>query len=122
MLVMAMFAAHLPVAMPNQVVNVFIATFALCLVTTGWTTVRRQDGGAGIPERIALLVALVLCAPIAVLTLQLASGLPPLLKSAVPFRGPVLIAIYGFTTVLAIAAFADAEWFSPAVFPEIHRR
>ena len=30
-------------------------------------------------------------------------------KSAVPFKGPVLIAIYGFTSVLAIAAIGDAK-------------
>jgi hypothetical protein len=32
-----------------------------------------------------------------------------LLKSAVPFEGPVLIAIYGFTLLLAIAAIGDAR-------------
>lgn len=30
-------------------------------------------------------------------------------KSAVPLKGPVLIAIYGFTLVLAIAALSDAK-------------
>jgi hypothetical protein len=39
----------------------------------------------------------------------LASGLPPLFKSTVPFQGPVLIAIYGFTAVLAIAVIGDAR-------------
>jgi hypothetical protein len=33
----------------------------------------------------------------------------PFFKSAVAFKGPVLIAIYSFTTVLAIAAIADAK-------------
>jgi len=109
MLVMAAFAAWLAVAMPNQLVNVFIATFTLYLVTTAWMTARRTEGSTGFPERIALIIALVLCAPFAILSFQLATGLTPLFKSAVPFRGPVLIAIYSFTTVLAIAAIGDAK-------------
>ena len=109
MLVMAMFAAYLAVVMPNQLVNVFIATFTLYLVTTAWMTVRRKEGSIGFPEWIALLVALILCAPFAILSFQLATGLTPLFKSAVAFKGPVLIAIYSFTTVLAIAAISDAK-------------
>jgi hypothetical protein len=35
--------------------------------------------------------------------------LAPLFRSAVPFKGPVLIAIYRFTSVLAIAAMGDAK-------------
>ena len=109
MLVMAMFAAYLAVVMPDQLVNVFIATFTLYLVTTAWMTVRRKEGSIGLPERIAFLVGLILCAPFAILSFQLATGLAPLFKSAVAFKGPVLIAIYGFTTVLAIAAISDAK-------------
>ena len=109
MLVMAMFAAYLAVVMPDQLVNVFIAAFTLYLVTTAWMTARRKEGSIGLPERIAFLVGLILCAPFAILSFQLATGLAPLFKSAVAFKGPVLIAIYGFTTVLAIAAISDAK-------------
>jgi hypothetical protein len=72
-------------------------------------TVRRREGASGFFEMWALLVALCLCAPFAILTMQLAVGLPPLFVSAVPFKGPVLIAIYAFTTVLALAAIGDAS-------------
>ncbi|MBI3677802.1 MAG: hypothetical protein HY243_14430 [Proteobacteria bacterium] len=109
MLVMATFAAWLAVVVPDQIVNVFIATFTVYLVATAWLTVRRKEGTIGFAERIALVVALILWAPFAILAFQLATGLPPLFKSAVPFKGPVLIALYGFTTVLAIAALADAK-------------
>lgn len=54
-------------------------------------------------------MALCLCVPFAILTFQLATGLPPLFTSAVPFKGPVLIAIYAFTTVLATAVIGDAR-------------
>jgi hypothetical protein len=109
MLVMATFACYLAVVMPGQIVNLFIGTFASYLVATAWLTVRRKEGTIGVGEKIALSVALVLCAPFAILTFQLATGLPPLFTSAVPFKGPVLIAIYGFTSVLAIAATSDAK-------------
>ncbi len=109
MLVMAVFAAWLAVTVPGQLVNLFIATFASYLVVTGWMTVRRKSGTAGLPETIALITAVVLCAPFAVLSFQLAAGLPPLFRSAVPFKGPVLVAIYAFTFVLASAAIADAS-------------
>ena len=109
MLVMATFAAYLAVAVPGQIVNLFIGTFAFYLVATGWLTVRRREGTIGHSEKIALCIALGLCAPFAILSFQLATGLPPLFKSAVPFKGPVLIAIYSFTSVLAIAAIGDAK-------------
>jgi len=109
MLVMAIFAAYLAVVMPDQIVNVFIAAFTTYLIATAWMTVRRKEGTSGVGEKIALAVAIVLCAPFAILAFQLATGLPPLFKSAVPFEGPVLIAIYAFTSVLAIAAIADAK-------------
>ncbi len=109
MLVMAMFAAYLAVAMPGQIVNLFIAIFAFYLVATAWMTVRRKERTVGLPEKIALFVAVVLCAPFAVLAFQLATGLPPFFRSAVPLRGPVLIALYGFTSVILIAAAADAK-------------
>ena len=109
MLVMAAFAAYLAVVIPNQLVNVFIATFTVYLVATAWMTVRRKDSAAGLSEKIALVVALILCAPFAILSFQLATGLPPLFNSAVPFKGPVLIAIYSFTAVLVIAVSGDAK-------------
>ena len=108
MVVMAAFAIWLGFAMPGQIVNVFIGTFTLYLVGTAWLTVRRKEGEAGAWERIALVVALILLAPFAILSFQLAAGLPTLFKSAVPFKGPVLIAVYGFTAVLVIAAASDA--------------
>ena len=109
MLVMAVFAIYLGFVMPGQLVNVFIGIFAFYLVATGWMTVRRKEGAIGLGEKIALIVAIILCAPFAILTFQLATGLPPFLKSTVAFEGPVLIAIYGFTSVLAIAAISDAK-------------
>lgn len=109
MLVMATFAAYLAVAVPDQLVNLFIGTFAFYLVGTAWMTVRRAEGTAGLIEEIALFVSLCLCAPFAILSFQLATGLTPLFNSAVPFKGPVLIAIYSFTTVLAIAMIGDAK-------------
>jgi hypothetical protein len=36
-------------------------------------------------------------------------GMTPSFKSTVPFEGPVLIAIYIFTSVLALAAIGDAR-------------
>jgi hypothetical protein len=107
MLVMATFAAYLAVAMPGQLVNLFIAIFTAYLLASAWMTVRRR--AAGLPERIALGVALVLCAPFAVLSFQLATGMKPYIKSATPFEGPVLIAVYSFTAVLAIAVVGDAR-------------
>lgn len=109
MVVMAIFAIYLGFAMPDQITNVFIGTFALYLVVTAWMTVRRAEGVSGFFERFSLFVALCLCAPFAILTFQLATGLPPLFTSAVPFKGPVLIAIYAFTTVLATAVIGDAR-------------
>jgi len=109
MLVTALFAIYLGFAVPDQITNVFIGTFALYLVTTGWMTVRRRQGASGWFEKWALLVALCLCAPFAILTFQLVFGLPPLFVSAVPFKGPVLIAIYAFTIVLGLAAVGDAR-------------
>ena len=109
MLVMAVFAVYLAVVRPGQLVNVFIGVFAFYLVATGWMTVKRKAGTTGLAEKIALTVSVVLCAPFAVLSFQLATGLPPFFKSAVPLEGPVLVAIYSFTTVIGIAALADAK-------------
>jgi hypothetical protein len=109
MLVMATFACVLAVAIPGQIVNLFIGTFVFYLVTTGWMTVHREEGRIGNSEKIALFVSVCLCAPFAILAFQLATGMAPLFETAVPFQGPVLIAIYSFTGVLAIAAIGDAR-------------
>ena len=109
MVVMAVFGCYLGFVMPDQRVNVFISIFALYLILTAWLAIRRNDGAIGLCEKIALLVGICLCAPFAILSFQLALGMTPLFKSAVPFKGPVLIALYGFTAVLAIAAIGDAR-------------
>jgi hypothetical protein len=109
MLVMVTFAGYLAVVVPGQTVNLFIGTLVFYLVTTAWMTVRRREGTSGLFEKIALVVALCLAAPFALLAFQLATGMAPLFKSAVPFEGPVLIAIYVFTSVLALAAIGDAK-------------
>jgi hypothetical protein len=93
--------------MPGQMVNLFIAAFTAYLVVTAWLTVRRR--APGLAEKVALAVALLLCAPFAVLSFQLATGMAPFFKSAVRFEGPVLIAIYSFTAVLAIAVVGDVR-------------
>jgi uncharacterized membrane protein len=109
MLVMAIFAAYLAIAIPNQLVNLFIAIFVLYLLGTAWLTVRRKAHTAGFSEKFALFIAVCLCAPFAILSFQLVMGMTPLFESAVPFKGPVLIAIYIFTTVLGLAAIGDAR-------------
>ncbi|HZL00718.1 MAG TPA: hypothetical protein VFC47_12545 [Caulobacteraceae bacterium] len=76
---------------------------------SAWMTVRRRPVAVGLPERIFLVTAVCLCAPFAILSFQLAAGLPPLFRSTVPLKGPVLIAIYSFTAVLAIAAISDVK-------------
>lgn len=109
MLTMAAFAAYLAVAVPDQLVNVFISAFTAYLVATAWMTVRRTGGGDGLLEKIALVIGIILCAPFAILSFQLATGMTPLFQSAVPFRGPVLVAIYVFTSILVLAVIGDAR-------------
>jgi len=109
MLVMAVFADYLAVAIPEQIPNLFIGTFTIYLVATGWMTVRRKEGLVGIPEKVALVVILCLCVPFAILSLQIATGLEPSFKSAVPIEGPVRVALYTFTFLVAMAAIGDAR-------------
>jgi hypothetical protein len=109
MVVMGIFAVFLGVVIPDQLVNVFIGTLAIYLVSTGWTTARRGAANSTGSDKIALLVSLCLLAPFAILAVQLATGMAPLMKSAVPFKGPVLIAVYVFTSVLALAVIGDAR-------------
>ena len=108
MLVMATFAIYLGFVRPDQLVNVFIGVFVFYLVATAWITIRRREGAIGVSERIGLVAALALCAPFMVLSFQLALGLPTFFNSALPLKGPVLLAIYLFTLVLAIATVSDA--------------
>jgi hypothetical protein len=108
MFLMAAFAIVLAIVIPHQLLNVFIGIFALYLVGTAWLTVRRKSGATGMLEKFALLVAVCLCAPFVILDFQVAAGLPPLINSAIPLRGPVLIALYSFTSILLIAAISDA--------------
>jgi len=109
MLVMAAFAAYLAVVEPGQIENLFGGSFAFYLVATAWLTVRRPDGAIGLPEKIAFAVVLCLFVPFAILSFQLATGMPLFFKSAVPIEGPVLIAMYVFTFVIAIAAVSDTK-------------
>lgn len=109
MLVMAGFADYLGLAIPDQTPNFLVGTFTIYLVTTAWMTVRRKEGTTGLAEKIAFAVILCLCLPFAALSFELAAGLPPFLKSAVPLQGPVLVAIHVFTFFFALAAFGDAR-------------
>jgi uncharacterized membrane protein len=109
MLLMALFALYLAVAIPGQFVNVLISIFALYFVGTAWLSVWRKQRSIGLPEKIAMAVSLCLCVPFLVLAIQLAVGATPMFKSAVPLKGPVLIAIDGFTVVLCLAAIGDAK-------------
>ncbi len=109
MLVMATAALYLAAVIPGQTVNLFIGTFALYLILTSWLTVRRREGAIGFAERAAMVVAFCLWAPFALLSFQLAAGMTPFFHSAVPLKGPVLIAIFVFTALLTIAAVFDAK-------------
>ncbi len=109
MLVMAVFAGVLAVVVPDQIVNLFIATFVLYLIGTSWLAVKRKAGTIGLAEKIAAAAAFCLWAPFAILAFQLAAGMTPLFKSAVPFKGPVLIAVYIFASLLGIAAISDVR-------------
>jgi len=109
MLVMAGFADYLAVAIPEQIPNLFIGTFTIYLVATAWMTVRRKEKSVGVAEKIALAVILCLGVPFAILSFQLATGLRPSFKSAVPLEGPVRVAIYSFTFLVAMAAVGDAR-------------
>ena len=108
MLVMAIFAIYLALVIPGQIVNLFIGTFAFYLVATAWLTARRKQRRVGAPEKLALAVVLCLLVPFGILSFYLLSGLPLPLKTAFPIKGPILIAMYSFTFVIAIAAVSDA--------------
>jgi hypothetical protein len=103
MLLMGTFAAYLAVVMPGQMVNLLGGVFTVYLVATGWMTVRRPAGAAGLTEKIGLAVILCLCAPFAWITWQVVSGGAP------QIQGPLLVATYSFALVLVIAAVCDAR-------------
>jgi uncharacterized membrane protein len=109
MLVMAAFADYLAVVMPDQIPNLFIGTFTIYLVATAWMTVRREERTIGFAEKIALVISLCLCLPFGLLSIDLALGLAPPFKSAMRLEGPVLIALYGFTLLIALAAIGDVR-------------
>jgi len=105
MLAMGAFAAYLALVIPNQLANVFGGAFAIYLVTTAWLAGHNHK--PGLWEALCLVLGLILLAPFAVLSFQLATGLAPLFQSATPFKGPVLIAMYSVTAVLAVAVLSD---------------
>jgi len=109
MVAMAIMADYLAVVRPGQLLNLVIGTFALYLITTAWLAVHRDEGSTGIVDKMAFAVILLLSIPFVVLSFQMATGLPPLFKSAVPIEGPVLIALYVFTLAFVLAAVGDAR-------------
>jgi hypothetical protein len=109
MLVMASFALYLAVVIPGQIPNLFGGTFAGYLVVTAWLTVWRKPGTIGFAEKVAFAVVLCLLLFFGVLSFFLVTGLPLPFKSATAIKGPVLIAMYSITLVLAIAAVSDVK-------------
>ena len=109
MLVMAGFADYLAVAIPDQIPNLLVGTFVIYLVATAWLAVRRKEGTIGCAEKMACAVILCLCLPLALLSFELAAGLRPFLRSAVPLEGPVRIALYSVTFLFALAAIGDVR-------------
>ena len=108
MLVMAAFAAALAILRPGQIVNLFIAAFAIYLVATAWLTARRPAGVACAAEKAALGVSIALCAPFALVMVQVATGIA-LFKTAFAIEGPILIALVSFASIIALAALGDAR-------------
>ena len=76
-------------------------------MTTGWMTARRNQGAPCRADRIDR--GALLWRPLQILSLQAATGDAFLFKNAVAPHGPVLIAMYSVTAVLAIAALGDAR-------------
>lgn len=109
MLVMGASADYLAVVRPGQIPNLFIGTLAIYLVVTAWLAVRRPEGTLGLAERTALAVILCLLAPFAILSFELAVGIEPSFRSSVPLEGPVRVALYSFTALVALAAIGDAR-------------
>jgi uncharacterized membrane protein len=106
MLVMTIFAAVLGVVRAGQVINVFIAGFTLYLVATAWLTVQRRHGNTRVHEAIALAVSVLICVPFALVIFQILSGVT-IFRSAFVIKGPILIALLVFASVIALAAIGD---------------
>src|SRR5205823_4112103 len=79
MLTMAVFADYLAVVRPDQLPNLMIGTFTFYLITTAWLTILRPEGQFGAIEKGAFAVILILFAPFALLSFQLATGMTPFL-------------------------------------------
>jgi uncharacterized membrane protein len=106
MLVMAISAGILGAVRPGQTINIFIAGLTLYLVATAWLTAKRREKLAGAPEIIALVVSLLLCAPFALIDFQIVTGVT-VFKSAFKIEGPILIALWVFSAIMATAAIGD---------------
>ncbi len=106
MLVMALFAGVLGALRPGQTINIFIAGLTLYLVATAWLTARRKQKAAGPPEIVALVVSLALCAPFALIDFQIVTGVT-VFKAAFRIEGPILIALWVFSAIMATAAIGD---------------
>jgi uncharacterized membrane protein len=111
MLAMAVAADYLAVVRPDQLPNLLIGTFTFYLIITAWLTVKHGENEHGTLEKVALVVILMLFLPFALLSFQLATGMEPFLTSAVPFTGPVLVALYVFTALTGFAALGDIKVF-----------
>jgi predicted membrane protein DUF2306 len=109
MLVMAVFAAYLAVVIPGQIPNLFAALFSIYLVGTALMTVRRKEATAGAFEIFTLVVSICVAIPILFLAFQVTTGGALPFKSAIPIKGPVLVALYTVTVVILIAALSDAK-------------
>jgi uncharacterized membrane protein len=107
MLIMATTADILALVIPGQQVNFLIGTFTLYLICTAWLSAHRTRGRGA--EAALFAVVLLLAIPFTILAVQLAIGAAPLFHSAIPFEGPVLIAMYVFTALLIFACFADLK-------------
>jgi hypothetical protein len=106
MLLMAATADYLALVKPGQLANLVIGSFTVYLMVTA-RLAAKSGGGNGLIDKIALAVILCLFGPFALLSVQLAVGFEPWLPSTLPYKGPILIAIYSFTAVFAIAAISD---------------
>jgi uncharacterized membrane protein len=98
MLCMAAAAVYLAVT-KHQMSNVFGGLMTFYLVTTAWITARRREGGTGILDWCALLVALAIGAVIMTYGIEKASG-RVILKDGVP------VGMYFFLASVALLAAA----------------
>ena len=108
MLLMASSACWLGAVLPRQSVNVLIGALAIYLITTAWRAVLPRARYARVGDWASLAVSLCLCAPFAMMIGQLLGG-PQVIDSAIPLRGPVLVALIAFSAMLAAAAVGDAR-------------